>query len=186
VDWYVCVCVFINIYPYVLRFYWPIPRSHFRPAYVQVSRLYTFQPFRQSNWTKYVVLNPKKVSYLFWLTFRQLISAKVNWIEQQNWPTCATENVDIIYNASLTQLYFVCLLFNQIVHGRRHIPNFFFYLSPIPIVLDLYTWAETSLSFADYRSEKRDDEWRESDLFTFFSVQFDVIHHVIHVLHSLY
>lgn len=133
VDWYVCVCVFINIYPYVLRFYWPIPRSHFRPAYVQVSRLYTFQPFRQSNWTKYVVLNPKKVSYLFWLTFRQLISAKVNWIEQQNWPTCATENVDIIYNASLTQLYFVCLLFNQIVHGRRHIPNFFSTCRPFPL-----------------------------------------------------
>lgn len=175
--------MFINIYPYVLRFYWPIPRSHFRPACVQVSRLYTFQPFGLSNWTKYVVLNPTKgVVYLFWLTFRQLISAKVNWIEQQNWPTCATENGDILYNASLTQLYFVCLLFNQIVHGRRHIPNFFFfYLSPIPIVLDLCTWAE----FADCRSEKRDDEWRESDLFTFFSVQFDVIHHVIHVLHSL-
>jgi hypothetical protein len=49
---------------------------------------------------------------LFWLTFRQLISAKVNWIEQQNWPTCATENGDIIHNASLTQLYFVCLCYS--------------------------------------------------------------------------
>lgn len=167
-DWYVCVCVFINIYPYVLRFYWPIPRSHFRPAYVQVSRLYTFQPFRQSNWTKYVVLNPKKVSYLFWLTFRQLISAKVNWIEQQNWPTCATENGDIIYNASLTQLYFVCLLFNQIVHGRRHIPNFFSTCRPFPLFSIYIPGQRLHFRLPIIALKNADDEWRESDLFTFF------------------
>lgn len=174
-----CVHQYLPVCAAILLAY---PRSHFRPAYVQVSRLYTFQPFGQSNWTKYVVLNPTKgVVYLFWLTFRQLISAKVNWIEQQNWPTCATENGDILYNASLTQLYFVCLLFNQIVHGRRHIPNFFF----LPVAhshcsrfMHLGRVCRLSLWKTRWWMTRK---W----LVYIFSVQFDVIHHVIHVLHSL-
>jgi hypothetical protein len=42
-DKWIGVCVFINIYPYVLRFYWPIPEATFARL------VYKFPGYTPSN-----------------------------------------------------------------------------------------------------------------------------------------